>query len=208
VIDASQLDPRWHETELIIASDVTNTAVGAEGAAAVFGPQKGATPEQIPLLDSGISHFCDVINTQMGVDIAQREGSGAAGALSAGLLAFLGGRIQSGVDLLLDFNGFNAHLATADLVITGEGQMDSQTISGKGPIGVAHRAHEHSIPTIALVGSLNTTDQLLHEAGMQAVLPIMTRPMPLVDALRDASTLLEAAALRLGYLLQITRNNQ
>ena len=83
--------------------------------------------------------------------------------------------------------------------------MDSQTISGKGPIGVARRAREHGVSTIALVGSLNTTDQLLHEAGMQSVLPIMTRPMPLADALRDASTLLESAALRLGYLLQITK---
>lgn len=203
-IDVTRLDPRWREVELIIASDVTNPAVGDEGAAAIFGPQKGATPQQVTVLDAGISHFCDVIKTQIGVDIAQREGTGAAGALSAGLLAFLGGRIESGVDLLLDFNGFNTHLATADLVITGEGQMDSQTISGKGPIGVARRALEHGVPTIALVGSLNTTDELLHAAGMQAVLPIMTRPMPLADALRDASSLLEAAALRLGYVLQIT----
>ncbi len=204
-IDASSLDPRWHNVELIIASDVTNPAVGDDGAAAVFGPQKGATSEEVALLDAGISHFCDVIKSQFGVDMAQREGTGAAGALSAGLLAFLGGRIASGVDLLLDFNGFNTHLASADLIITGEGQMDSQTISGKGPIGVARRALEQGIPTIALVGSLNTTDQLLHDAGMQAVLPIMTRPMSLADALRDASTLLESAALRLGYLLQTTR---
>ncbi len=204
-IDTTGLDPRWHDIELIIASDVTNVAIGAEGAAAIFGPQKGATPEQVTLLDAGIQHFCEVIHTELDIDIAQREGSGAAGALAAGLLAFLGGRIQSGVDLLLDTNGFDAHLVDADLIITGEGQMDSQTISGKGPIGIARRALEHGVPTIALVGSLNTSDQLLHEAGMQAVLPIMTRPMPLADALRDASALLEAAALRLGYVLQVAR---
>jgi len=202
-IDATQLDPLWRDVELIIASDVTNPAVGSDGAAAVFGPQKGATVEQVVLLDAGISHFCEVIRSQMGVDIAQREGSGAAGALSAGLLAFLGGRIESGVDLLLDFNGFDAHLTSANLVITGVGQMDSQTISGKGPIGVARRAREQDVPTIALVGSLNTTDELLHEAGMQAVLPIMTRPMTLEEALRDAASLLEAAAVRLGYVLQV-----
>ncbi len=207
-IDTTDLDPHWRDIELIIASDVTNPAIGEDGAAAVFGPQKGATPEQVTLLDAGISHFCEVIKAQLGIDIAYREGAGAAGALSAGLLAFLGGSIQSGVDLLLDTNNFDAHLEDADLIITGEGQMDSQTISGKGPIGVARRALDHGVPTIALVGSLNTTDQLLHNAGMQAVLPIMTRPMPLADALRDAHSLLESAALRLGYILQIPKRGR
>ena len=202
-VDSANLDPRWQDVELIIASDVTNPTVGADGAAAVFGPQKGATPEQVVQLDAALQHFCNVLSDQMNVDVADRQGAGAAGALAAGLLAFLGGRIASGVDLLLDFNGFESHLAAADLVITGEGQMDSQTISGKGPIGVARRARARGVPTIALVGSLNTADQLLHDAGMQAVFPIMTRPMPLADALRDASLLLEAAALRLGYVLQI-----
>jgi glycerate kinase len=204
-IDTTNLDPRWRNIELIIASDVTNPAVGDDGAAAVFGPQKGATPEQVTLLDAGINHFCALIHAQLGIDIAYQEGTGAAGALSAGLLVFLGGSIQSGVDLLLDTNNFDAHLIDADLVITGEGQMDSQTISGKGPIGVARRAREHGVPTIALVGSLNTSDQLLHDAGMQAVLPIMTRPMSLADALRDAHSLLESAALRLGYVLQLPK---
>ncbi len=202
-VDTSILDPRWRTVELIIASDVTNPAVGDDGAAAVFGPQKGASPEQVKVLEENIRHFCTLVRDQIGVDVVNREGGGAAGALAAGLLAFLGGRIASGVDQLLDTNGFDSHLATADLVITGEGQMDSQTVSGKGPIGVARRAREHGVPTIALVGSLNTTDQLLHEAGMQAVLPIMPRPMPLAEALRDASALLEAAALRLGYVLQV-----
>lgn len=202
-VDSSHLNPRWRDIDLIIASDVTNPAIGANGAAAVFGPQKGASPKQVALLDAGISHFCAVIQAQLGIDIAYRDGAGAAGALSAGLLAFLGGRITSGVDLLLDTNGFDAHLAAAGLVVTGEGQMDSQTVSGKGPIGVARRARQHGVPTVALVGSLNTSDQLLHDAGIQTVLPIMPRPMSLADALRDAHSLLESAALRLGYLLQL-----
>lgn len=203
-VDRANLDPRWQDVELIIASDVTNPTVGADGAAAVFGPQKGATPEQVVQLDSALQHFCNILSNQMNVDVADRQGAGAAGALAAGLLAFLGGRIASGVDLLLDFNGFEEHLALADVVITGEGQMDSQTISGKGPIGVARRARARGVPTVALVGSLNTFDKLLHDAGIQAVFPIMTRPMTLADALRDASPLLEAAALRLGYVLQMT----
>lgn len=202
-IDASGLDARWKEVEVIIASDVDNPTVGERGAAAVFGPQKGAGPHEVRMLEAGIRHFFTKVRDQMGVDVLDTAGGGAAGALSAGLMAFLGGRIQSGVDLILDTNGFDEHLKTASLVITGEGQMDEQTIGGKGPIGAARRAAEHGVPTVAIVGGLNADDTLLHEAGVQAVLPIVTRPMSLDDALRNAAELVERAALRLGYVLQI-----
>ncbi len=247
-IDASGLDPRWKDVEVIIASDVTNPTVGDEGAAAVFGPQKGAGPHEVRILEAGLRNFFGKVKeiapprnrghgekifnakAQRGqdakrdlnqqeihfqnregehggeypenIDILNVPGGGAAGALAAGLMAFLGGKIQSGIDLLLDFNGFDRHLEEADLVITGEGQMDEQTIHGKGPIGVARRAKAAGVPTIALVGSLNADDALLHEAGMQVVFPIVTRPMALEDALRNAAELVERAALRVGYLWQ------
>lgn len=202
-IDTSGLDPRWREVELIIASDVTNPAVGENGAAAIFAPQKGAGTHEVRLLETGLRHFFTRVREQLGVDVLSVPGSGAAGALAAGLMAFLGGRIQSGVDLLLDYNGFDIHLSEADLVITGEGQMDSQTIQGKGPIGVSRRARAKNVPTVAIVGSLNVDDALLHEVGIQAVLPIIPRPMTLDIALRDAAQLVEQTALRLGYLLQV-----
>jgi len=202
-VDASGLDPRWKDVEVIIASDVDNPTVGEQGAAAVFGPQKGAGPHEVRLLEAGLRHFFNKVREQIGVDVLDVSGSGAAGALSAGLLAFLGGRIQSGIDLLLEYNGFDTQLQDADMVITGEGQMDEQTVRGKGPIGVAHRAREHSVPTIAIVGGLNAHDALLHEAGIQAVLPIVTRPMSLDDALQNTAELVERAALRLGYMLQL-----
>jgi glycerate 2-kinase len=202
-VDASGLDPRWKATEVIIASDVDNPAVGEQGAAAVFGPQKGAGPHEIRLLEAGLRHFFSKVRDQIGVDVLEVIGGGAAGAFSAGLMAFLGGRIQSGINLVLEYNGFDTQLQNADLVITGEGRMDEQTINGKGPIGVARRAHEHGVPTVAIVGGLNTDDALLHEAGIQAVLPIITRPMSLDDALASAAELVERAALRLGYLLQM-----
>jgi glycerate kinase len=202
-VDISGLDPRWKEIEVIIASDVDNPTLGELGAAAVFGPQKGAGPHEIRMLEAGLRNFFTRVRDQLGVDVLDVKGGGAAGALSAGLMAFVGGHIQSGIDLLLDYNGFDTHLTDADLVITGEGQMDEQTIYGKGPIGVARRALKAGVPTVAIVGGLNVDDALLHEAGIQAALPIVTRPMSLDDALGNAEELVERAALRLGYVLGI-----
>lgn len=202
-VDSSRLDARWREVDVIIASDVTNPTIGETGAAAVFGPQKGASAEDVVILERNLTHFFGVVREQVGVDVLAVEGGGAAGALSAGLMAFLGGRIESGVDLLLDYNGFDAHLKNAGLVLTGEGQMDAQTVYGKGPIGVARRAREQGVATVALVGGLNTDDAVLHEAGIAAVLPVIPKPMTLEAALEQAAALVEGAALRLGYLLQI-----
>jgi glycerate kinase len=202
-ITASNLDPRWKEVKVIIASDVDNPTLGEQGAAAVFGPQKGASPAEVITLENNLRHFFTIVHEQLGADVRSARGGGAAGALSAGLMAFLGGHIESGVDLILEYNHFDEHLRGADLVITGEGQIDEQTIHGKGPIGVARRALQQGVPTVALVGGLNADDVLLHEAGIHAVLPIVTRPMPLDDALTHAADLLERAALRLGYLLQL-----
>lgn len=203
-IDASALDPRWQDCEIIIASDVENPLLGDTGAAAIFGPQKGATKPQIPILENNLRHFAEIMAQQHGRDITGVIGGGAAGGLSAGLMAFLGGRIESGIDLLLTHNNFVKRLKNTDLVITGEGQMDEQTISGKGPIGVARLAKKHGVPTIALVGGLNVHDKILHENSIQAAFSIVDKPMLLSDALANASELLERAALRIGYILDMT----
>lgn len=203
LIDPQGLDPRWKTVEVLIASDVENPTLGDQGAAAVFGPQKGANPEQVKKLESNLRHFFTIINDQLGVDVRSVRGGGAAGAFSAGLMAFLNARIESGIDLILQHSGFVNWLAEADLVITGEGQIDSQTLGGKGPLGVARLAKEHGVPTIAIVGGLNADDKELHDAGIQAVLPIVTKPMSLEEAIKNATELVERAALRLGYILQI-----
>jgi glycerate kinase len=202
-IDVSGLDPRWRDVEVIIASDVDNPTLGSQGAAAVFGPQKGAGPQEVALLEANLTHFFTMVRDHTGVDVRALVGGGAAGALSAGLTALLGGTIRSGIDLILEYTGFDAHLRNANLVITGEGQIDAQTVRGKGPIGVAQRARSFGVKTVALVGGLNAEDALLHDAGMWAVLPIVTAPMPLDEALERAVELTERAAQRLGYLLQI-----
>lgn len=205
LIDAQGLDPRWKQVEVLIASDVTNPALGELGAAAVFGPQKGATPQQVQKLEVNLTHFFTLVNNQLGIDVRQVEGGGAAGAFSAGLMAFLNGRIVSGIDLILQYSGFADALQEADLVITGEGQMDAQTIHGKGPMGVARMAQQQGVPTIAIVGGLNVRDDVLHDAGLQAVVPIVTGPMSLDMAIEHAAELVERAALRLGYILQACR---
>lgn len=202
-VDARGLDPRWRDVEVVIASDVDNPTLGEQGAAAVFAPQKGATPAQVEALEANLHHFFTLVAEQTGVDVRAAQGGGAAGALSAGLMAFLGGRIESGIDLILDLRGFDVYLQDAALVITSEGRMDAQTVHGKGPIGVARRAGARGVPTVALVGGLVADDALLHEAGLWAALPILNEPLSLEAALARAGELVERAALRLGYLLQL-----
>ena len=202
-VDTSSIDPRWQEVEIVIASDVENPTLGKKGAARVFGPQKGADPAIVEILEQNLTHCFTVIYEQTGKDVRHIEGGGAAGAFSAGLMAFLSCNIVSGIDLVLEHNNFVAQLADADLVITGEGQMDSQTIDGKGPIGVARLAKEHGVPTIALVGGLNVDDEVLHKAGIHAVFPVVDKPMELASALSRADELVRHTALRLGYTLQL-----
>jgi glycerate kinase len=203
-IDVSQLDSRWKDCEIVIASDVQNPLLGAEGAAAVFGPQKGASPKELAVLEQNLSHFAEKL-AETGREIRHLAGTGAAGGLAAGLLAFLGGRIESGIDLLLEYNHFEQHLAEIDLIITGEGQMDSQSLYGKGAIGLARIAKERGVPVIALVGGLNVADTVLHEAGVTAAFSIVDKPMALEKALANAESLMESAALRLGYMLELLR---
>lgn len=202
-IDSSGMDPRWREVDIVIASDVENPTLGDKGAARIFGPQKGADAAMVETLERNLRHCFTVIHQQLGIDLLQARGGGAAGAFAAGLMAFLSCEIVPGIDLILARNRFAEQLQDSDLVITGEGQMDSQTLDGKGPVGVAQLAREAGAPTIALVGGLNIDDSLLRAAGIQAAFSIVDKPMPLAEALENAEDLLRRAALRLGYVLQM-----
>lgn len=204
VIDNANLDARLRDVEVIIASDVDNPAVGPHGAAAVYAPQKGASAADVQQLEAGLQRLFEIVHKQMSIDVRTTPGGGAAGAFAAGLLAFANGRIQSGVGLILDYHHFDDLLRDADLVITGEGRIDSQTLSGKGPFGIARRAMSQGVRTIALVGTLDVDEKRLHDAGIWSALPIMPRPMSLQQALKEADALVENAALRLGYLLQLS----
>ncbi len=210
VFDAARLDPRWQAAQITIASDVDNPVLGERGAAHVFSPQKGADAAMVELLERNLDHCFTTLFEQRGLDLRQVEGGGAAGAFAAGLMAFLPCEIVSGIDLILARSHFRDKLADCALVITGEGQIDAQTLGGKGPLGVAKLAREYGVPTIALVGGLDLRDEeerLLHAAGLQAAFSIVEKPMPLEDALENAADLLRRAARRLGYALQVTHRN-
>lgn len=202
-IDHAHLDRRLIDTEMIVAADVENPAIGPDGAAAVFGPQKGASPAEVRQLDAALSHWFKLSKEATGLDVRFIVGGGAAGALAAGLMAFTNARIRSGIDLLLDYTNFDALLADARLVITGEGKLDAQSLRGKGPIGVARRAQAHGIPVIALAGSISAPTSALQAAGIKAAWPIIDQIMTFDEALHDAAALLERTAFRLGCTLAL-----
>ena len=202
-LDVSKILRHWRLITLIIASDVENPVFGENGAAAVFGPQKGASPAQVRELELGLVHYFALLEMATGISVSERAGSGAAGALAGGLMAALGGRIEPGVELLLRHNGFAAQLNDADLVITGEGYMDEQTLGGKGPLGVARLAQAAGVPVVALVGGSDLDEARARAVGFQLVLPIVPRTMPLTEALAEAPTFLEDTAQQLGEVLKL-----
>lgn len=188
------LDPRIAESEFIIACDVNNPFVGSSGASAVFGPQKGATPEMVQQLDQNLKHFADLIERTQGIAIHDIPGTGAAGGLSGGILAFMDGHLESGISIVTRMTNLELAIQDADLVITGEGQVDYQTARGKTPCGVAHIARMHQVPVIVLAGSIGQGIESLYEHGVTAVISILNRPMPLGEAMEQTGTLLEQAA--------------
>lgn len=163
--------------------DVDNPLYGPDGAAYVFAPQKGATPQQVEQLDSRLRDFAQEMKDTTGRDVAHIPGAGAAGGLAAAFMAYFDCEVKSGVDAVLDAIGFDTAIEGADLVITGEGRMDSQSIHGKLPIGVCRRATKQGIPTIGICGQATDTDLLL-EAGFRAIYPVTPAEMSLSEALR------------------------
>jgi len=208
-VDISGLNPDVANMEIVVASDVTNPLCGPNGASAVYGPQKGATPQMVVELDAALEHYADVIHRQLGKDVRDLPGAGAAGGLGAGLLAFLPARMQRGVDIVLDVVELDKHVRTVDLVITGEGGIDSQTAFGKAPAGVAEVAVKYKKPVIALAGSVADDARQLHDHGFDAIFSLVRRPMTLEEAMDNAAALLETAAEQIMRLLLVgARLNQ
>jgi glycerate kinase len=180
-----------------VACDVDNPLIGPEGASAIYGPQKGATPAAVIRLDAALAHYADVLRVQLDADVAETPGAGAAGGLGAGLMAFCRATVDPGVELILDVTGFDACLEDCRLVITGEGRLDGQTARGKVIAGVARHARTRNVPVIALAGSIEPgAEERLRPLGLTAALSTAEGPIPLEDAMRDAYRLLAAAAER------------
>lgn len=191
-IDPSGLDPRLRGVECTVACDVANPLTGPSGAAAVYGPQKGATPEMVALLDANLARLAEVVRRDLGADVAGVPGAGAAGGLGAGLMAFLGATLRPGVELVIEAVGLEDKLDGAALVLVGEGRMDAQTAYGKVPVGVARLARSRGVPAVAIVGALGPGYQAVHGHGIAACFSILGRPMTLEEAMRQAPELIAA----------------
>jgi glycerate kinase len=191
-------------TEISVACDVSNPLTGPEGASAVYGPQKGADPEMVRLLDANLEHFAEVIREQLGKEVSEVPGAGAAGGLGAGLMAFLDARLAGGFDLVAQTVALEEKIIKADLVITGEGKMDAQTQYGKTPFGVARLARKHQKPVIGVAGTLADGAEVLYNKGFSVLIPILDRPGDLTYALDQGARLLEQTGERIGRFLVLS----
>ncbi|VEU80282.1 glycerate kinase [Haploplasma axanthum] len=205
-IDMSNIDPRLKDVELIIASDVTNPLCGEKGASHVFGPQKGATKEMIQILDSNLKHYADVIKKQLGKDVADVPGTGAAGGLGAGLLVFTNSKMQKGIDIVVNYVKLEEKLRNAKLCVTGEGGIDFQTQFGKAPFGVAQAAKKVSkdLPVIAIAGSLGREYQELYDKGFDAIFGTIEQVQPLEEVIAAAKESLIRTAENVARAIKIT----
>lgn len=201
-IDVSNLHPKLAGATIIGATDVTNPLCGPTGASAVYGPQKGATPEVVTELDQALKHFSQIVQKDLAKDVLERPGSGAAGGLGAGLMAFTDGELRSGIDMVCEILEFDKHVEGADLVITGEGRSDESTIYDKAPVGVARRAMARGVPTIILAGSVGPGYQKLYQYGIAGIVCIADRPMNFERSIARTAELLEGAAERTVHLLK------
>lgn len=193
-VDAHGLDARLAQTEIIVASDVDNPLCGPQGASHVFGPQKGATPEQVAALDAALARCADVCARELGVDHRHHPGAGAAGGLGFAARAFLNASFRPGVDVVAELGGLADAVQGAALVFTGEGRMDAQTLRGKTPAGVARIAQAAGVPVVALAGSLGEGYEALHACGINAAFSIAPGPITLQQACADAARLLHDRA--------------
>ncbi|GGX99344.1 hypothetical protein GCM10007160_28730 [Litchfieldella qijiaojingensis] len=193
-LDLSGLDPRLAALEVEAAVDVDNPLLGEHGASAVFGPQKGATPDDIAFLDAALGHFADLAANALGKDHRDLAGAGAAGGMGFAARAFLGAALRPGIELVMEQVGFTRRLEDADLVITGEGQLDGQSLAGKTPVGIARAAKQHGVPCVVLAGRLGRHWQAAYAEGVTAAFALADGPMPLSEALSQCSVLLTERA--------------
>jgi glycerate kinase len=205
------MDSRIREVEVLVASDVDNPLTGAQGASAVFGPQKGATAEIVAELDAALAHFADKVEASLGRAARDEPGAGAAGGLGFGLMMFCDAVLRPGIELSLDALGADRALERADLVITGEGRIDEQSLRGKAPVGVARRARRFGVPVVAVAGAIGPLDEQLakdfRSEGIAALCPIVEEPSEVDDVMNPDATArrLRRAARRIAELIDIGR---
>ncbi|MFN8257915.1 MAG: glycerate kinase [Bacteroidales bacterium] len=194
--------------EILVACDVSNPLTGKNGASEVYGPQKGATPEMVKLLDKNLKHFAEILRNQLNIDIEHFEGSGAAGGLGGGLKAFLNAKLVNGFSLVDETLNIDQKIADSDIVITAEGRMDAQTLNGKVPFGIAKIAAKYGKPVIGVTGTLGPGFEKLYQNHFDILLSIMDKPMSLRDALKNAPELLESTGKQIAHIIKFWIGNE
>lgn len=203
-IDTSLIDSRIINSQIEVACDVTNPLTGPNGASAVFGPQKGATPQMVKTLDKCLKNFATIVKKEFGQDINKEIGAGAAGGMGGSLKLFLNASLRPGIEIIMEQTKFKEIIKSANLVITGEGKMDKQSIYGKAPIGIAKIAHENKIPTIAIVGSTGEDAQIVREHGIKSYFSIINSPCTLREALKNTKENLRVTSENIAFTLKLT----
>ena len=200
-IDVQQLDPRLQQVHIEVACDVNNPLCGECGASAIFGPQKGATPEMVKQLDAALSHFAEIAERDCGKQIRDQAGAGAAGGMGGGLLLLPSVQLKAGIQIVLDRLHLIDYVKDADVVITGEGRIDAQSIMGKTPIGVARTAKQFNKPVIAIAGCLHEDYDVVFDHGIDAVFPIIHQLSDLSDILKQGEQNLISTAQNVARVL-------
>ncbi|WP_305406176.1 glycerate kinase [Photobacterium leiognathi] len=204
-IDISNINPRLVSVRLEVACDVDNPLCGEKGTSQVFGPQKGATPEMVTQLDNNLAHYAEIIKRDLGKDVKDMAGAGASGGMGAALLGLFNAQLRPGIEIVMDAVNLADALKDADLVITGEGRIDSQTIHGKTPIGVARAAKRFNKPVIGIAGSLSYDCNVVHEHGIDAVFSVVPRSVSLAEALAEAAINVELTARNVAAIYALAR---
>lgn len=204
-IDLTNLDNRLKDVNIEVACDVDIPLTGENGAARIFGPQKGATLDMILTLDNNLKHYADIIRKQLNKDIEHLPGSGAAGGLGAGLVAFLNAKLSRGIDIVIKYTNLEKLIVDADLVFTGEGSIDSQTKYGKVPYGVSITAKKYNVPVIVIAGNVSGDVETLYEYGFNAFFSITQGVCSLEGALRDAASNIERTSENIGRIIRLFR---
>ncbi|WP_281545350.1 glycerate kinase [Grimontia sp. SpTr1] len=202
-IDCSDVDPRLKNVKLEVACDVDNPLCGEKGASAVFGPQKGATPEMVKTLDANLALYADIMKSELGSDVKNSAGAGAAGGMGAALMGIFHADLRPGIEIVMDAVNLSEQLKDADLVITGEGRIDSQTIHGKTPIGVARCAKQFNLPVIGIAGSITQDSVVVYDHGIDVLFSVVSGACTLEDALANAKENVELTAQNVARTLKL-----
>lgn len=199
------LHPALSEADLTIMCDVDNPLLGPGGATSVYGPQKGGTPEILKRLEAGMKNYADVLLETTGKAFHDMPGAGAAGGIAVPFLAFTGAKMRSGISVVLETMGFEESLADADLVVTGEGRLDHQSLCGKVLCGIGNLCKRHEVPVVALVGGIGDGGEAIYDLGVESVMVLVDQVMELSEAMEEAERLLESAADRMFRLIRLGR---